>query len=99
MKYTLIAIGLLATVSQVSPAFGRGGVIHSIHASSSSGQGVLPPQRAINRLISPRKHDRLFVAQVRTKQRAARWHCVRYVMAITKKRFSLPNCTKRTAHS
>jgi hypothetical protein len=30
---------------------------------------------------------------------AARWHCVRYVMAITKKRFSLPNCAKRTAHS
>jgi len=29
---------------------------------------------------------------------AARWHCVRYVMAITKKRFSLPNCAKRTAH-
>jgi hypothetical protein len=28
-----------------------------------------------------------------------RWHCVRYVMAITKKRFSLPNCAKRTAHS
>ena len=46
-----------------------------------------------------RKHDRLFVAQVRTVQGAARWHCVRYVMAITKKRFSLPNCTKRTAHS
>jgi hypothetical protein len=50
--------------------------------------------------ITPlRKHDRLFVAQVRTVQGAARWHCVRYVMAITKKRFSLPNCTKRTAHS
>jgi hypothetical protein len=30
---------------------------------------------------------------------AARWHCVRYVMAITEKRFSLPNCAKRTAHS
>ena len=29
----------------------------------------------------------------------ARWHCVRYVMAITKKRFSLPICAKRTAHS
>ncbi|HMA74838.1 MAG TPA: hypothetical protein VKP67_25595, partial [Xanthobacteraceae bacterium] len=27
---------------------------------------------------------------------AARWHCVRYVMAITKKRFSFPNCAKRT---
>src|SRR5215510_4494384 len=25
-----------------------------------------------------------------------RWHCVRYVMAITKKRFSFPNCAKRT---
>src|SRR4029077_19004838 len=50
--------------------------------------------------ITPlRKHDRLFVAQVRTVQGAARWHCVRYVMAITKKRFSLPNCTKITAHS
>jgi len=30
---------------------------------------------------------------------AARWHCVRYVMAITEKRFSLPNCAKRAAHS
>jgi hypothetical protein len=30
---------------------------------------------------------------------AARWHCVRYVMAITEKRFSLPKCAKRTAHS
>jgi hypothetical protein len=30
MKHTLIAIGLLATVSQVSPAFGRGGVIHNL---------------------------------------------------------------------
>jgi hypothetical protein len=29
----------------------------------------------------------------------ARWHCVRYVMAITEKRFPLPNCAKRTAHS
>jgi hypothetical protein len=28
-----------------------------------------------------------------------RWHCVRDVIAITKKRFSLPNCAKRTAHS
>jgi hypothetical protein len=25
-----------------------------------------------------------------------RWQCVRYVMAITKKRFSFPNCAKRT---
>jgi hypothetical protein len=32
MKCTLIAIGLLVTVSQVSPAFGRGGVIHLIYA-------------------------------------------------------------------
>jgi hypothetical protein len=30
MKHILIAIGLLATVSQVSPAFGRGGVIHNL---------------------------------------------------------------------
>jgi hypothetical protein len=65
MKCTLIAIGLLVTVSQVSPAFGRGGVIHLIHASSSSGQEVITLQRAINRLTSPQKHDRLFVAQKR----------------------------------
>jgi hypothetical protein len=65
MKCTLIAIGLLVTVSQVSPAFGRGGVIHLIHASSSSGQEVITLQRAINRRTSPRNHDRLFVAQER----------------------------------
>jgi len=65
MKCTLIAIGLLVTASQVSPAFGRGGVIHLIHASSSSGQEVITLQRAINRLTSPRNRDRLFVAQER----------------------------------
>ena len=65
MKCTLIAIGLLVTASQVSPAFGRGGVIHLIHASSSSRQEVITLQRAINRLTSPRSHDRLFVAQER----------------------------------
>ena len=63
MKCTLIAIGLLAIVSQLSPAFGRGGVMHLIHASSSPGQEVVTLQRAINRLASPRNHDRLFVAQ------------------------------------
>ena len=65
MKRTLIAIGLLVTANQVSPAFGRGGVIHLIHASSSSGQEVITLQRAIKRLTSPRNHDRLFVAQKR----------------------------------
>jgi hypothetical protein len=64
MKYILIAIGLLLTVSQVSPAFGRGGVIHLLHASLSS-QEAITLQRAINRLTSPRGHDRLFVAQER----------------------------------
>jgi hypothetical protein len=65
MKCTLIAIGLLVAASQVSPAFGRGGVIHLLHASSSSRQEVITLQRAINRLTSPRNHDRLFVAQER----------------------------------
>jgi hypothetical protein len=64
MKYTLIAIGLLASLSQVSPAFSRGGVVHLIHASSSSGREVTV-QRAINRPNSPRKHDQLFIAQER----------------------------------
>jgi len=66
-------------------------------------EGAGPAMSAALRDFDPitplRKHDRLFVAQLRTVQGAARWHCVRYVMAITKKRFSLPNCTKRTAHS
>jgi hypothetical protein len=53
MKCTLIAIGLLVTASQVSPAFGRGGVIHLIHAPSSSGQEVITLQRAIKRLSRP----------------------------------------------
>ena len=65
MKCILIAVGLLAIVSQLSPAFGRGGVIHLIHASSSSRQEVITLQRAINRLTSQRNHDRLFVAQKR----------------------------------
>jgi hypothetical protein len=57
MKYTLIAVGLLASLSQVSPAFARGGVIHSIHTSSSSGREVITVQRPINQPISPRKHN------------------------------------------
>jgi hypothetical protein len=65
MKGTLIAIGLLVAASQVSPAFGRGGIIHLLHASSSSRQEVITLQRAINRPSSPRNHDRLFVAQER----------------------------------
>jgi hypothetical protein len=61
MKCILIAVGLLAILSQ--PAFGRGGVIHLIHVSSSPSQEVVTLQRAINRQTSPRNHDRSFVAQ------------------------------------
>jgi hypothetical protein len=45
------------------------------------------------------RHDRCEGSSGACMVEAARWHCVRYVMAITKKRFSLPNCAKRTAHS
>jgi hypothetical protein len=55
MKHTLIAIGLLASLScQVSPSFAKGGVIHSIHASSSSGREVTTVQRPINQPTQPR---------------------------------------------
>jgi hypothetical protein len=70
--------------------------VHSAESSQSKARGLRVKGLALRKHYSAVE---LIVIGANGAWGRARGHCVRYVMAITKKRLSLPNCAERTAHS